>query len=815
MPDADRRAVDLEGPEPRSPADHRGQTIAAFLLGIVAQVAQVFLLRDFLTVFSGNELVLGLVFAAWMLAFAAGAGLASRGAGRDARPTVGAGGDGRPTVGGSARPIFGLAPGTPFTLAATAVMAAIGVGLPALNLGIAYGALVRGADRDLASRVFVGESAGSVLGGMAMTFVLLTALPPVTLLLAATIGLEALILRQAARWSVAGATDAESPRRVHRAAAAGLLLAAVGAAGATWHLRSAAALFWSGQLPGHAVVRSAASPYGEIAVLTRHEQYDVFQSGHLLFSLPDRGESAPISTLFLLQHPAPKSVCLLGGSVSGPLKVVLAFPGVTHVDAVELDPRVLRIVRDGAGPDDQAALLDLRATLHEGDGRRFLQRDGPRYDLILCLLPEPDTIQGNRFYTSEFFRAARARLSEGGVLAIGPLASSGTYVSEELLARNAAIWRTLRAGFREAVATPGTHLFLIASDRPGRITLDEDRLLERLQSSGVRLVDIFPYCERFYVEKVNRELAEESGSTVADGNARATLNADDRPLGAYQSLRVWARSVGGGAEALGWIEDRIAWWPALPGAVILVLMIRGLGRARRDSGAAGDAAAAALVFVGGFAGMALELVIFLRFQTAYGAVYGAVGALVALFLGGIAIGGWLGARTTAAAGGGARATVTGEDARATVGQASPPAPAGSRGLIMTGLALGAWSLALPQALGPWSASLGDAALLALFGGVMLLTGALVGAIYPAALSVARASPPVPAGGASSPAPASGASSAGALYALDLAGGALGALLAGTVLIPLTGAGTLCVQMAALTGGATVVAALVSGRGSRP
>src|SRR4030043_1511162 len=49
--------------------------IPAFSLGFTALITQIILLREFLTVFYGNELVIGIVLSNWMILTALGAGL--------------------------------------------------------------------------------------------------------------------------------------------------------------------------------------------------------------------------------------------------------------------------------------------------------------------------------------------------------------------------------------------------------------------------------------------------------------------------------------------------------------------------------------------------------------------------------------------------------------------------------------------------------------------------------------------------------------------------------------------------------------------
>ncbi|MEE9558384.1 MAG: hypothetical protein V3V94_02760, partial [Candidatus Brocadiales bacterium] len=52
--------------------------LAVILIGAQATIAQVLLVRELLVVFYGNELCLGIIFAAWLLGVAVGAGVGGR-----------------------------------------------------------------------------------------------------------------------------------------------------------------------------------------------------------------------------------------------------------------------------------------------------------------------------------------------------------------------------------------------------------------------------------------------------------------------------------------------------------------------------------------------------------------------------------------------------------------------------------------------------------------------------------------------------------------------------------------------------------------
>ncbi|MDO9410429.1 spermidine synthase [Patulibacter sp.] len=112
---------------------------------------------------------------------------------------------------------------------------------------------------------------------------------------------------------------------------------------------------------------------------------------------------------------APRRVLMIGlggGALLAPLRRLV--PDV-QVDAVELDPQVIRLAREWMGvrerPGDRFVA---------GDGRRFLQSTDRRYDLIYV-----DAFSGDRMpptlATTEFARLASQRLRPGGVLAFNVL----------------------------------------------------------------------------------------------------------------------------------------------------------------------------------------------------------------------------------------------------------------------------------------------------------------------------------------------------------------------------------------------------------
>jgi SAM-dependent methyltransferase len=76
---------------------------------------------------------------------------------------------------------------------------------------------------------------------------------------------------------------------------------------------------------------------------------------------------------------------LVVGAGSGSDVAIALKKGARHVDAVEIDPRILQLGRMH-NPDH--AYQDPRVTTHTNDGRAFLQSTDMKYDLILFALPD-------------------------------------------------------------------------------------------------------------------------------------------------------------------------------------------------------------------------------------------------------------------------------------------------------------------------------------------------------------------------------------------------------------------------------------------
>ena len=117
-----------------------------------------------------------------------------------------------------------------------------------------------------------------------------------------------------------------------------------------------------------------------------------------------------------------KNVLILGAG-SGTDVAAALMHGAEHVDAVDIDPVILRLGRQ-LHPD--RPFDDPRVTVINDDARHFLRTTRKKYDLVVFALIDSLTMQSSfsgvrlesYMFTTESFRAVRDRLTDDGLLVV-------------------------------------------------------------------------------------------------------------------------------------------------------------------------------------------------------------------------------------------------------------------------------------------------------------------------------------------------------------------------------------------------------------
>ena len=135
----------------------------------------------------------------------------------------------------------------------------------------------------------------------------------------------------------------------------------------------------------------------------------------------ERDESWYLSPYLLAPRP-PGDVLVVGAGTGSDVAIALSRHA-RHVDAVEIDPTLLRF---GKQHNPDRVYQDPRVTTHVNDGRAYLESTHKKFDLILFALPDSLTLVSGAsslrlesyLFTVEAVRAARAHLAPGGAFAM-------------------------------------------------------------------------------------------------------------------------------------------------------------------------------------------------------------------------------------------------------------------------------------------------------------------------------------------------------------------------------------------------------------
>jgi spermidine synthase len=183
-------------------------------------------------------------------------------------------------------------------------------------------------------------------------------------------------------------------------------------------------------------------------------------------SLPGLESGAWLTALPVAARPDTRSMMVIGFGGGTSLEGVP--PSVSEVDAVELEPEVIRANRILAGRRERDPLADPRIRVVVNDGRNSLRLTRKRYDAIVSQPSHPWTAGASHLFTREFVRLAKQHLTARGVFVQW---MGSTLVSEPLLRSLAATLLAEFAHVRLYRPTPGALIFL-ASDAALDVELD-------------------------------------------------------------------------------------------------------------------------------------------------------------------------------------------------------------------------------------------------------------------------------------------------------------------------------------------------------
>ena len=564
------------------------------LLGFIALVTQVILLREFLTFFNGNELVIGIILANWMLLTGFGAYI------------------GR-IIGKTKHRVRWIL----ILLGLQAFLPAITVLLlhvlwytffpPGIMAGIIhvfyYSLLILSpfciisgvlftlfakeesllSNKNKIGDVYAWESVGSLIGGIILNFILiwvLTTFQSLFLVMILVTILTVILSIKAGRYFTSGIL-------VFMALIFSFLFLGNDL---DRQVRSLA-------FPGQEITYTKDSPYGIFVITQQNGQINYYENNVLMAASGDVVSKEESVHLAMVQHPNPEHILVLSGIISGIMDEIIKYP-VTSIDYVDVNPEIIQMARQNAYADSYEML-----NMIEKDALRFLKTNKKKYDVVLINLPKPSTIQLNRYYTQEFFQILKKSLNKNALISLS-IPSSANYLSDEAKKLLSIIYATLKAEFSNVLILPVGKDYLLASNVPL-----SHRIAEKVNEKNIPA----EYVNTYYFD--DDLLHFRSQQLITQLDLDVPLNKDFSPVFYQSQIKLWMSHF-----------NMQYWIPAL-----LIILFSGFFFIRTGNIYKG-------VFAAGFAGTSIEIVLILVFQVVFGYVYTVAGIFIMIFMGGLALG---------------------------------------------------------------------------------------------------------------------------------------------------------------------------------
>jgi spermidine synthase len=154
----------------------------------------------------------------------------------------------------------------------------------------------------------------------------------------------------------------------------------------------------------------------------------------------------------MLQHPAPRKILLVGGLLNGFIDEIKLYPIVSKIDYLELDKNITF----------QAEGDSIVNYIYK-DAVDYLNSTDEKYDLVFIDVPDPSSLNLNRFYTGDFFELIKSRMSAESSVAAITLSSGTNFMTPDIEELNATVYHTFSRSFPNVILIPSIKNIFIGS----------------------------------------------------------------------------------------------------------------------------------------------------------------------------------------------------------------------------------------------------------------------------------------------------------------------------------------------------------------
>ncbi len=353
----------------------------------------------------------------------------------------------------------------------------------------------------------------------------------------------------------------------------------------------------------HEILHHESNPFGKLTVTKKDGQINFYENGKPFSSDRETISKEEGVHYGMSQTDKPEKVLLVGGAFKGVLDEISKYTTIKRIDYIEKNPWLMKLFKNFlTAPDTE------KISLIVNDPALFIRTKRNEYNAILINMPPPTTASLNRFYTIEFFNEIKDALKKDGIVSFS-LPGSSNYFGKKLSLLTSSVYQTLAAVFPHILIVPGTDNYFIASNRPV-----QENIPELIEAKNIET----KYTNDKYLKAIFTADRMEAVTKIV--TKEVSINYDFKPSTYFIQIKYWFTKF-----------DKGFLFPVLfvSFAVLISLMLfKGIG----------EYALTGSIFTSGFTGMSLQVILLMTFQISHGYLYNYLSILITLFFIGSFIG---------------------------------------------------------------------------------------------------------------------------------------------------------------------------------
>jgi spermidine synthase len=266
------------------------------------------------------------------------------------------------------------------------------------------------------------------------------------------------------------------------------------------------------------------SRYGRLDITSSNLQKNYYWNGELFANSQNDIYAQQLVHFVMLQHPAPRKILLVGGLLNGFIDEIKLYPIVSKIDYLELDKNITF----------QAEGDSIVNYIYK-DAVDYLNSTDEKYDLVFIDVPDPSSLNLNRFYTGDFFELIKSRMSAESSVAAITLSSGTNFMTPDIEELNATVYHTFSRSFPNVILIPSIKNIFIGSSSDF-ISNDVEILSSRILEKRTW------FNETVIFEKCNELRKGQMISAITKKVPQ--INNLGNPVAYLATLRMWTRKLG-------------------------------------------------------------------------------------------------------------------------------------------------------------------------------------------------------------------------------------------------------------------------------